>query len=360
MRRAIALGEAARLVAPPNPWIGCVLVRDGVIVGSGQTQAAGSHHAEVMALKEAGDRARGSSAYVTLEPCSHYGRTPPCCDALIKAGVGKVVVAVTDPDLRVAGRGIAALRAAGIEVEVGIAADEVERSLRAYLHQRRTGKPYCIAKAAVSLDGRLAAADGSSRWISGPEARRDAHRLRAESQAIIVGSGTAIADQPALTVRDWTAPTVTPVRVVLDARGSTPVGGPLADAKLAPTLIVTTDKANSDWMKAWRDVGAEVIEVAAASDDQDYGVDLEATLRLLAQRGVVQVLVEGGARLHTRLFLGGLIDQLTVYVGPCLLGNQGLPFLPDLAVPTIASAPRLKLLASQPFGDTLRLDYATD
>src|SRR5256886_11759118 len=198
MAAAVARGEQGRLTAAPNPWVGCVLVRDGEIVGRGFHRAAGEPHAEALALAQAGGRARGATAVVTLEPCTHFGRTPPCTPALVEAGVARVVVAVLDPDPRVSGRGVEELRAAGVAVDVGVGAAEAEASLRPYLHHRRTGRPLCLLQAAVSLDGRTAAADGTSQWITGPEARADAHRLRAESQAVIVGAGTALADRPSL------------------------------------------------------------------------------------------------------------------------------------------------------------------
>src|SRR5690242_13153488 len=204
MAEAVALGERGRLTAAPNPWVGCVVVADGEIVGRGFHRRAGEPHAEVHALREAGDRARGATAFVTLEPCAHQGRTPPCAPAMVEAGVRRVVVAVFDPDERVAGRGVEILRAAGVTVDVGAGAEAAAHSLAPYLHHRRTGRPLCLLKTAASIDGRTAAADGTSQWITGPEARADAHRLRAQSGAVVVGAGTAVADRPTLTWRDLT------------------------------------------------------------------------------------------------------------------------------------------------------------
>ncbi|MGH9026374.1 MAG: bifunctional diaminohydroxyphosphoribosylaminopyrimidine deaminase/5-amino-6-(5-phosphoribosylamino)uracil reductase RibD, partial [Acidimicrobiia bacterium] len=234
---AVALGERGRRTAPPNPWVGCVIVDGGEVVGAGFHHRPGAAHAEVAALRAAGGRSRGSTAFVTLEPCAHHGRTPPCAEALVAAGVARVVVAVRDPDPRVSGRGIRALEEAGVAVDVGPGADAAARSLRSYLHHRRTGRAFALVKVATSLDGRTAAADGSSQWITGPEARADGHRLRAESQAVIVGAGTALADRPALTARDVT-PAVErqPLRVLLDARGRVPAEGPMFDVTRAPTL----------------------------------------------------------------------------------------------------------------------------
>src|SRR5215211_5822293 len=242
MARAVALAAGVRRRTAPNPWVGAVVARDGVVVGEGATEPPGGPHAEVVALRAAREAARGATVYVTLEPCVHHGRTPPCGDALIAAGVARVVVAAEDPDPRVAGEGIARLRAAGIDVTRGPRADAVVRQLAPYLHHRRTGRAFCLLKTATSVDGRTAAADGSSQWITGPIARADAHGLRADSQAIVVGAGTALADRPALTVRDIDPPVrVPPARVLLDARGRVPAAGPLFDTALAPTLVLTTD-----------------------------------------------------------------------------------------------------------------------
>jgi diaminohydroxyphosphoribosylaminopyrimidine deaminase/5-amino-6-(5-phosphoribosylamino)uracil reductase len=224
MQAAVDAAATVRATAHPNPWVGCAIVDADGLVAVGATRPPGEAHAEVVALEAAGERARGATAYVTLEPCSHHGRTGPCADALVEAGVARVVVAVADPDPRVAGEGVARLREAGIAVEVGCAAATVEAQLQAYLHQRRTGRPYVVLKLAATLDGRTAARDGTSRWITGAEARADVHRLRAESDGIVVGAGTVRADDPELTARDADGPD--PERVVL---GRIP-----ADARVHP------------------------------------------------------------------------------------------------------------------------------
>ncbi|MGH9005989.1 MAG: bifunctional diaminohydroxyphosphoribosylaminopyrimidine deaminase/5-amino-6-(5-phosphoribosylamino)uracil reductase RibD, partial [Acidimicrobiia bacterium] len=288
MAEAVALGERGRLTAAPNPWVGCVIVgSDGQIVGRGFHARAGEPHAEVHALREVGERSRGGTAYVTLEPCAHQGRTPPCAPALVEAGLSRVVVAVLDPDDRVAGRGIEILRAAGITVEVGVGADAGARSLAPYLHHRRTGRPLCLLKTAASIDGRTAAADGTSQWITGPEARADAHRLRAGSGAVVIGAGTALADRPTLTFRNLEfedgLPPPQPLRVLLDAAGRVPAAGPLFDPSLAPTLVITTPVADPEAKRAWKEAGAEVEEVLFAG-----GVDLAAALEVLGRRGVLQ------------------------------------------------------------------------
>jgi diaminohydroxyphosphoribosylaminopyrimidine deaminase / 5-amino-6-(5-phosphoribosylamino)uracil reductase len=353
--RAVALGEHGRRSAAPNPWVGSVVVDEqGAIAGEGWHQQPGTPHAEVHALAAARDRARGGTAYVTLEPCAHQGRTPPCADALVEAGVRRVVVALEDPDPRVAGRGLARLRAAGLDVAVGAGATAARRSLAPYLHHRRTGRAWCLVKTAMSLDARAAAADGSSRWITGGAARADVHRLRAESQAVVVGAGTALTDRPSLTARDVDPPVDhQPLRVLLDGRGRVPVAGPLFDSALAPTLVVTTDAAPPATVDGWRAAGAKVETVPAAPG----GVDLEATLDLLGRRDVLQAMVEGGPALHGALLTAGLVDRLVAYVAPVTLGPRARAAFPAPDAVTLADARRWRLLSTTPFGDDVRLEY---
>jgi diaminohydroxyphosphoribosylaminopyrimidine deaminase/5-amino-6-(5-phosphoribosylamino)uracil reductase len=356
MDRALARGETARRRTAPNPWVGAVVVRDGEVVGQGATQPPGGAHAEIEALREAGDRARGATVYTTLEPCSHQGRTGPCVVALAEAGVTRVVVAIEDPDPQVAGAGIAQLRALGITVDVGVGAHAVACSLAPYLVHRRLGRAFTVAKTAMSLDGRVAARDGSSQWITGAASRADAHRLRAESQAIVIGAGTALADRPRLTVRDADGPVHgQPLRVVLDATGRVPAEGPLFDPELAPTLVVTTDQAPDDAQRSWLAAGSKVLTVPPATTGA--GVDLAATLEVLAGLGVLQALVEGGAALTGSLVEAGLADRLVTYVAPTVLGRDGRPAL-DLAGPArIADAPRWRLVDVARVGTDVRLDY---
>ena len=357
MAEAVALGERGRFTAAPNPWVGSVVVgADGQVVGRGFHRRAGEPHAEVHALRDAGERARGATVYVTLEPCAHHGRTPPCAPALVEAGVGRVVVAVLDPDEQVAGRGIEILRAAGISVEVGVGAETAARSLAPYLHHRRTGRPLCLLKTAASLDGRTAAADGTSQWITGPEARADAHRLRAESGAVVVGAGTALADQPSLTFRNLEfehglTPSQ-PLRVLLDAAGRVPATGPLFDLGLAPTLVLTTADADAETRRAWVGAGADVEEVPRTD-----GVDLGAALDLLGRRGILQAMVEGGATLHGALLRAGLADRLVVYTGGVVLGSEGLPLFAGPGPGTLADASRWRLAGARSLGCDARLDW---
>ena len=279
MRRAVTLASRVRTSTSPNPWVGCVLRSPDDTVHEGATAPPGGPHAEVAALAAAGAGARGATVWTTLEPCGHHGRTGPCADALLAAGVARVVVALVDPDDQVAGRGIERLRAGGVEVELGVGADAVADQLAPYLVHRRTGRPLVVVKLAASLDGRTAAPDGSSQWITGPEARTDAHRLRAESDAVLVGAGTVRADDPSLTVRHVEGPD--PLRVVL---GRAPAG-----ARVHPALELEGDLG-------------EVLEV-------------------LGGKGVLQLLVEGGPGVAGAFHRGGLVDRYVVYLAPKLFGG---------------------------------------
>ncbi|MGQ0804016.1 MAG: bifunctional diaminohydroxyphosphoribosylaminopyrimidine deaminase/5-amino-6-(5-phosphoribosylamino)uracil reductase RibD [Actinomycetota bacterium] len=356
MARALEVGERGRRTAPPNPWVGCVLVQDGAVVGEGSTERPGARHAEVVALATAGDRAKGATAFVTLEPCSHHGRTPPCADALVAAEVTRVVVALEDPDPQVRGAGIARLRERSVTVDVGVGATAAARSLAPYLHHRRTGRAYALLKTAMSLDGRVAAADGSSRWITGPEARADAHELRADSQAVVVGAGTALADRPALTARDVER-TVEhqPLRVLLDARGRVPADGPLFDQSRAPTLVLTTESAAAAAVDAWRAAGAKVETIPAAGGGT--GVDLSTALELLGRHGVLQAMVEGGPTVHGALVGAGLVDRVVAYIAPTTLGRDARPAFDGPGPASLADAARWQLVSVAGLGAVVRLEY---
>jgi diaminohydroxyphosphoribosylaminopyrimidine deaminase/5-amino-6-(5-phosphoribosylamino)uracil reductase len=357
MQRARAVALTARRRTAPNPWVGCVVTDGaGAVVGEGATEPPGSRHAEAVALDRAGDRARGGTAYVTLEPCSHHGRTAPCADALVRAGIHRAVVAITDPDPDVAGQGIERLRAAGIVVDVGLHGDEVARDLAPYLLHRTKGRAFTLVKTAMSLDARVAARDGSSQWITGPEARADAHGLRADSQAVMVGAGTALADRPRLTVRDAEpVPAQPPLRVVLDGRGRVPAEGPLFDVAEAPTLVVTSPTSSDTAQQAWLAAGAKMLTVPAGPDGT--GVDLHATLETLAGLGVLQVLVEGGAALHAALLAQHLADRVVTYVAPTLLGTEGRAAFAVTGPASIADASRWQLTDVRRLGTDARLDH---
>jgi diaminohydroxyphosphoribosylaminopyrimidine deaminase/5-amino-6-(5-phosphoribosylamino)uracil reductase len=355
MLRAIALARTARRRTAPWPAVGCVLVRDGEVVGEGATGPyPEGPHAEVAALRAAGDRAAGATAYCTLEPCDHQGNTPPCTEALIAAKVSRVVVAVGDPDDRVAGRGYARLLGANISVQIGVGNPLAERDLAPYLHHRRTGAPFVVAKIASSLDGRVAAADGTSQWITSDEARADAHELRADSQAILVGSGTARADRPSLNVRGVVVePARAPLRVLLDARGRVAAEGPLFDPTLGPTLVITTHDSRPGAVDAWTAAGAKVDVVASGPGGQ--GVDLEDAFGVLGREGVLQALVEGGGRLLGSVVEGGHAQRIVAYLAPVLLGNDGVAGFDFPGPRTIAEANRYRLVDVARVGTDVRL-----
>lgn len=318
MARALQLAGAVRASTPPNPWVGCVIEAADGARFEGATRPVGGPHAEAVALAAAGEHdLSGATAWVTLEPCSHHGRTPPCADALIAAGVGRVVVAIEDPDPTVAGTGISRLRAASITTEVGVQSAAATDLLAPYLRHRRTGRPFVVLKLAASLDGRTAAPDSSSRWITGPEARADAHGLRAESDAVVVGAGTVRVDDPALTVRDAPAPRGDPLRVVL---GRAPEG-----AQVHPCL--------------------------------EHQGDLGELLDQLGAKGHLQVLVEGGAAVAHAFHRAGLVDRYVLYLAPLLFGGddaRGLFAGPG--APTMAEAWRGAIRSVRRLGADLRID----
>jgi diaminohydroxyphosphoribosylaminopyrimidine deaminase/5-amino-6-(5-phosphoribosylamino)uracil reductase len=350
MARAVARAEQGRGRVSPNPMVGAVLVRDGRVVGEGFHEAAGRPHAEAQALAAAGPAAAGATCYVTLEPCAHHGRTPPCADALVAAGVARVVAAVPDPDPRVDGAGLARLRAAGVAVTVGTGAEAAADQNAAYLTHRRLGRPRITLKAAASLDGKVAAPDGSSQWITGPAARADAHRLRGEADAVMVGAGTALADNPRLTVRlpGWAGRQ--PLRVLVDAAGRVGADGHLFDSE-AETLVATTPAAPSTAVDAWKAAGAEVL----VCNEAPAGVDLEDLARALGERGVLELMVEGGPRLQAGLWGAGLADRLVWYLAPLAIGGQAAPGLLGRGAATLADARRLRLATADRLGDDLRL-----
>jgi diaminohydroxyphosphoribosylaminopyrimidine deaminase/5-amino-6-(5-phosphoribosylamino)uracil reductase len=356
MERALFLANQARIISPPNPWVGCVIVNQNKIVGKGFTQTPGKSHAEIIALQQAKELAKGATVYVTLEPCAHFGRTPPCVNALIEAGISRVVIGVQDPDHHVQGKGIKVLSEAKIQVTTGILSDAISSSLAPYLYHRRTGLPYCLLKSAVSVDGRIAAKDRSSRWISSPEARLDAHLQRAESQAIIVGAGTACIDQPALTVRNTpNKPSKPPLRVILDAQGQVKAKGPLFDTSFAPTMIITTKLCSQETINLWKQHGVMVEIVSSAKNG--IGVDLKEAMKLLGKKGILQAMIEGGAKVLGAFLETKMVNKLILYVGGSILGSEGLPLFATNSISTIEESPQLQLLGTKVLGNSVRLDY---
>ncbi|MEO1828580.1 MAG: bifunctional diaminohydroxyphosphoribosylaminopyrimidine deaminase/5-amino-6-(5-phosphoribosylamino)uracil reductase RibD [Pseudomonas sp.] len=330
MSRALMLAERGLYTTEPNPRVGCVLVVDGEVVGEGWHVRAGEGHAEVNALAQAGERARGATAYVTLEPCSHFGKTPPCADALIKAGVARMVAAMQDPNPQVAGNGLQRLREAGIEVECGLLEDQARALNPGFIKRMQQGLPWVRVKLAMSLDGRTAMASGESKWITGPAARADVQRLRARSGAVVSGADSVLLDDSALTVRaselglppDEAAAAAErqPLRVLIDSLRRVPLEQRFF-REAGPTLVISTsaEQAADDYLA----VGSELLAVPGA----DGKVDLHAVLRTLAERGCNEVLVEAGAGLSGAFWRAGLVDELIVYMAPRLLGSQARPLM---------------------------------
>ncbi len=346
MRHALALAARGLGRVWPNPAVGCVIERGGRVLGRGWTQPGGRPHAETVALAQAGAAAGGATAHVTLEPCSHHGRTPPCADVLIAAGVARVVVALGDPDPRVNGQGIARLRAAGIEVTVGVLEAEARALQAGFLSRVTAGRPMLTLKLATSLDGRIATATGESRWITGPEARRRVHALRAAHDAVMVGAGTARADDPVLTVRGLGV-THQPVRVILSRRLDLPGNGALAaSAGDAPLWLCHGAEAGEGARAPWAARGARLIEVPVVAGHLDVG----AALAALGQAGLTRVFCEGGGQLAAALLSAGLVDRLVTFSAGVALGAEGQPALGAMGLDRLAEAPRFDLLRAEPVG----------
>eukprot|EP01059_Diplonema_ambulator_P034329 TRINITY_DN7620_c0_g1_i1.p1 TRINITY_DN7620_c0_g1~~TRINITY_DN7620_c0_g1_i1.p1 ORF type:complete len:558 (+),score=178.70 TRINITY_DN7620_c0_g1_i1:51-1724(+) len=339
MLEAVKEGNKGRLTAPPNPWVGCVIVKHGVIIGRGYHIKAGTPHAEVQALNSVEDKEllKGATCYCTLEPCSHHGRTGPCCEAVTAAGITRCVIGVLDPDEKVSGKGVKYMESKGISVTVNVATAECEESLKSYLYQRRYSMPYVVIKTATTLDGCVACADGTSKWITGPEARTRGHLIRAQSQAIIVGSSTVLADNPQLTVRrDDVPPDHQPLRVVLDRRGrvTDPSLNLLADTH--KTLIFTE---------------AGTMESTATVEVLKGAFTLTSVLKELASRGILQAMVEGGGALHTSFLQEALFNELYLFQGATFFGEGGRKWLQQPLCSTISEAKFLKLESVSQLGN---------
>lgn len=357
MARAIQLAERGLYTTEPNPRVGCVLARDGEVVGEGWHVRAGEGHAEVNALAQAGARARGATAYVTLEPCSHFGKTPPCADALVKAGVSRVVAAMQDPNPQVAGRGLQRLRDAGIEVSCGVLEAQARQLNPGFIKRMQQGLPWVRLKLAMSMDGRTAMASGESQWITGPQARADVQRLRARSGAVISGADSVLLDDSALTVREaelgldadlaQAAAAQQPLRVLIDGRLRVPLERRLF-REAGPVLVVCSDTRQQQ--SAYAQQGAELVAMPSGEGQ----VDLPQLLRELGQRGCNEVLVESGAALAGAFWRSALVDELIVYMAPRLLGSRARPLL-ELPFDSMAEAMDLQITDLRAVGNDWRI-----
>ena len=345
MAHALALAARGLGRTWPNPAVGCVIVKGDRILGRGWTQPGGRPHAERRALDQAGE-ARGATAYVTLEPCAHHGKTPPCTEALVAAGVSRVVTALTDPDPRVSGKGHAMLRAAGIDVTENVLAVQAAELNAGFLKRVTQGLPFVTLKLATTLDGRIATASGESRWITGPQARRTVHALRLTHDAVMVGSGTALADDPDLTARDMGA-THQPVRILLDrALRHSPASRLGASAAQSPVWVIHAADAPAAAQAAWAAAGARLIPCPAPAGQ----LDLTAALRLLAGEGLTRILSEGGGTIAASLIRARLVDEVIQITAGKLIGAEGTPALGPLGLDRLADAPRFDLRAQHRLG----------
>jgi len=349
MAHALALGRRGLGRVAPNPAVGCVLVRDGLVVGRGWTQPGGRPHAETMALAQAGDAARGATAYVTLEPCSHHGETGPCAEALIAAGVGRVVMALGDPDTRVSGRGIAMLREAGVQVEENVSRDAAAALNRGFLLNRTAGRPLVTMKLATSADGRIATATGHAQWITGPEARRMGHLLRAGHDAILTGAGTVAADDPELTCRLEGLTDRSPVRVVMDTGLSLSPDSKLAKgARDVPVILFCGPVADPAKRAALHDRGVSIIETDRGSNGRP---DPAAVLNTLAASGVTRLLLEAGALLSAAFIASDLVDRIEFFRSGKVIGGDGLAAIGGFGLADLSGAPRFVHAATRRVGD---------
>ncbi|MBI2383168.1 MAG: bifunctional diaminohydroxyphosphoribosylaminopyrimidine deaminase/5-amino-6-(5-phosphoribosylamino)uracil reductase RibD [Gammaproteobacteria bacterium] len=353
MARALRLAELGCRTTHPNPRVGCVIVKDGETVGEGYHERAGGPHAEVVALRQAGARAKGAEVYVTLEPCCHHGRTPPCTDALIAAGIGRVVAAMQDPNPKVAGQGAARLRAAGIEVEVGLMEAEARRLNRGFVSRMARGRPFVVLKLAMSMDGRTALASGESKWITSEDARADVHRLRAEAGAVLTGVNTVLADDPELTVRlppERLAQAPQPARIVLDTRLRTPAHARVWAEGARRILLTVSPRA--DQMEL---LEARGVEVALVGVDRQGRVALDSALSALGRMEINEALVECGPKLAGAFLQAGLVDELLLYVAPTLLGHDARGLAELAGITALDRRVRLRFTDVRQIGADLRI-----
>ncbi len=345
MALALSLGRRGLGRVWPNPAVGCIIVKDGRIIGRGRTADGGRPHAEPQALSEAGKAARGATAYVTLEPCAHHGKTPPCAEALVAAGIARVVIAAGDPDPRVAGRGVVILKSAGIEVETGVLQAEADIDHAGFFSRITKGRPFVTLKIASSLDGRIATATGESRWITGPQARRAVHALRARHDAVMIGGGTARADDPMLDIRDLGL-SKQPVRVVISRRLDLPVEGRLAQTANAQPLWLCHGPEAEARRAEWKALGAECLPCEVTGGQ----ISPASALAALAEKGLTRVFCEGGGALAASLLREGLVDELIVHSAGLAIGAEGTPALGAMGIDRLGYAPRFDLAEVKQLG----------
>lgn len=351
MRRALALAWQGRYSTSPNPRVGCVIAQGNQIVGEGFHQKQGEPHAEVFALQAARDNARGATAYVTLEPCAHYGKTPPCAEALVRAGVARVVAALQDPNPQVAGKGLAILQAANIQTTCGILAEEARAQNRGFLSRFERNRPFIRLKCAISLDGKTALNNGISQWITGSAARQDVQEWRAQSCAILTGIGTVLADNPRLNVRD--IPTFRqPIRIVLDTRLQTPLNAHLISDSASPTRLVTQSQ-DQERIRAYEQYAH--VEVWQMPPTADGRIDICALLPLLAQKGIGELWIEGGSVLNGSFLQGNWVDELLIYQAPMILGDQAQSAFRLPEITTLTEAHRWQRVECTHIGEDIRM-----
>ena len=354
MRAALALARRGLGTTWPNPSVGCVIVRDGRVVGRGRTAAGGRPHAEPVALEMAGDLAKGATAYVTLEPCCHWGRSPPCTDALIAAGIGRVVVATGDPDRRVNGQGLAKLQSAGIAVETGLLEAEAQDVLIGFHHRVTQGRPMVTLKLASTLDGRIATSKGESQWITDAPARRVVHAMRGRHDAVMVGVGTVLADNPDLTCRIPGFRPIPNVRIIVDSHLRTPLTSRLmTTAAEVPTWFLQREGTNLAREDAFIDIGAKLFKIPASP----AGIDVVVAMRKLAEAGLTRIMVEGGGQVAAALLRADLVDKIAWFHAPAVMGGDGWPAVQAFGIETLEQMPRFRRDCENVIGHDMLSEY---
>ncbi|MGO4888280.1 bifunctional diaminohydroxyphosphoribosylaminopyrimidine deaminase/5-amino-6-(5-phosphoribosylamino)uracil reductase RibD [Anaerobacillus sp. MEB173] len=349
MKLALELASSAKGQTTPNPLVGAVVVKDNQIAGMGAHLKAGEPHAEVHALRMAGEKAEGATIYVTLEPCSHHGRTPPCADLVIESGIKRVVIASTDPNPKVAGKGIAKLKDAGIDVEVGLLKEEANELNRVFFHYIATKKPFVTLKSATSLDGKIATVTGESKWITGELAREDVHYLRHQHDAILVGVGTVIADNPSLTTRLLNGGK-NPIRIILDHQLRTPLDASVVTDSQAPTWFITSQQAPAEKIAALKEMGMTVHQLNSSV------IDVNKMLEVLGANGISSLLVEGGAKVNGSFLLSRAVNQVITYIAPKLIGGQNAPTsFSGTGFESIADVLSLRVRSVEQLGDDIKI-----